>query len=783
MRTHPGKLEEGRGLADGNKRHARGLWLTNVYQELNLDRRRSCQSVCHASVNTPNSTNRQWTERPSAGDSPLGHTDLMFRLLFERSADAMSLFDPQTGRFIESNEAVVRQTGAPDATALGQTTPVEISPERQPDGRLSSEKAAEMIQLAIQKGSHRFEWLSRRFDGSELPLEIVMTAVPIDGRPLLFVVSRDISTQKQAEQEIRRLNTSLEQRVTDRTAELVLANEQLTWTEHGLRHRSEQIQKHRDVLLDLAQSDKSDFNRALQKICSRSADTLEVARVSYWSLVENNAAIVCEQLYLRDKQGPDEQARSVRLVASGCPPYFEALASKRPIVANDVLSHPATRSLGEGYLKPLGISSMLDAPVWVRGEVVGVLCHEHVGPARDWSSEEIDFASSLAAMVSLAIEESNRAQSEHLLRESEEKFRALFETTSQGVMLHDDKAFFSVNPAAWRMLGYPNAEGLVGKHPADLAVPRQPDGEESMVKAQRYIQQCLQEGSVRFEWMTKHADGREVMLDVLLTAIQLGGRKIIQAVVDDITQRKQAEAEILKSLEREKELGQIKSNFVSMVSHEFRTPLGIIQSSSEILSDYFDRLEPAERKEQLESIVKNTRRMAEMMDEILVLSRLDSGRMEFKPGPLDFGVFFRRLVDESLSATNRRCSIELSLASLPSQAQADERLLNHIFTNLLTNAVKYSEPGSLVHLGVERDGHNAVCSVRDHGIGIPEADRQWLFQAFQRGGNVGNRPGTGLGLVLVKRCIDLHNGRIEIDSQVGRGTTVTVRLPVFGTEP
>src|SRR5207302_924530 len=109
------------------------------------------------------------------------------------------------------------------------------------------------------------------------------------------------------------------------------------------------------------------------------------------------------------------------------------LGAKAPIVANDVFTHPATIGLSEGYLRPLGITSMLDAPVWLRGELVGVLCHEHVGPPREWSAEEVDFASTLAVLVSLALEESQRAQSEGLLRESEGKYRALFETSSQGV--------------------------------------------------------------------------------------------------------------------------------------------------------------------------------------------------------------------------------------------------------------------------------------------------------------------------------------------------------------
>ena len=244
---------------------------------------------------------RDITKRKDA-EAALLQSEARFRSLFERSADAMSLFDPQSGRFIESNQAVVRQTGAPSRAALGNASPAEISPERQPDGRLSSEKVKEMVKLALTQGSHRFEWLSRRYDGTELPLDIVMTAIPFGERTLLFVVSRDISEHKRAEREIRQLNASLERRVAERTIELMRSNDQLKRAEEKLRKRNEQVQKHRDVLLEIAQSDKADFDKALQKICSLSAATLDVARVSYWSLQESGSAIACELLYLRDPE-------------------------------------------------------------------------------------------------------------------------------------------------------------------------------------------------------------------------------------------------------------------------------------------------------------------------------------------------------------------------------------------------------------------------------------------------------------------------------------------------
>ena len=216
-----------------------------------------------------------------------------------------------------------------------------------------------------------------------------------------------------------------------------------------------------------------------------------------------------------------------------------------------------------------------------------------------------------------------------------------------------------------------------------------------------------------------------------------------------------------------------------MVSHEFRTPLGIIQSSAELLRDFLPRMEPVQRAEQLESITRNTRRMAGMMEEILVLSRLEAGKLDFRPAQLDLGTFCRRIVDEVQSATNYQCAIELALDTLLPLAHADERLLGHILTNLLTNAVKYSEPGGIVRFTLGQELGDAQCVISDQGIGISEEDQQRLFTAFHRGANVGNRSGTGLGLLLVKRCVDLHRGKMHIASRLGEGTIVTVDIPAF----
>jgi PAS domain S-box-containing protein len=374
-----------------------------------------------------------------------------------------------------------------------------------------------------------------------------------------------------------------------------------------------------------------------------------------------------------------------------------------------------------------------------------------------------------------AIEEELRA-SEARLRESEARFSAAFHSSPiiTGICRASDATFVLVNDESLNWSGYSRDE-VVGRTSIELDVWENP------AERQRLWDDVRRSGSIRArEVRLRNRFGKLSTMLASGAMIEINGEDHLLVMMVEISHRKQAEAELHRTLAREKELSQLKSNFVSMVSHEFRTPLGIIQSSAELLRDFHGKMQPDEREEQLKSISRNTRRMAGMMEEVLVLSRLDAGKLIFEPAALDLNVFFRRVVDEVVSATSRRCPIELFLECIPSAAQADERLLGHIFTNLLSNAVKYSEAGATVEFTARRDGSEAVCVVRDRGIGISEIDQQQLFKAFHRGGNVGTRAGTGLGLLLVKRCADLHGGKVQVESRIGEGTTVTVKLPVFG---
>lgn len=544
------------------------------------------------------------------------------------------------------------------------------------------------------------------------------------------------------------------------------------------RKRREEIQRATYQISEAVQSAK-DLDSLYQSIHEIVKELLPADNF-YIALLDPASGLVSFPWYVDEANAVAPMPRKVDTGLTGY-----VLRTRKPLLVSRTVNQPRWH-VGESVLlegldlpyveagTPAAI--WLGVPLSVGDNTIGVMAVQDYSDESAYGEEEKQILTFVATQVAAAID---RKRAEQSLRESEEKFRALFEASSQGVMLHDEERFLEVNPATLRILGFNSADEIVGHHPVEFAAPVQPGGVPPAVLAPHYIQQCMTTGSARFDWICRNPQGREVPIEVILTRIQWSGRQIIQAVINDITDRKNAEAELIKSVAREKELGQLKSNFVSMVSHEFRTPLGIIMSSAEILRDYLEQMEPEERRDHLESIHKNTRRMGDLMEEVLVLSRFDAGGMPFEPALTDLRALCTRITDEVTSATDRICPIHPQFNHNLTKARADERLVRHIFTNLLSNAIKYSEPGAPVEFVIERRGNCAMMQVRDRGIGIPEADQAWLFNAFHRGRNVGHRPGTGLGLVVVKRCVELHGGRISLESKPGAGTIATVTLPLF----
>ena len=520
----------------------------------------------------------------------LRQSEEKFRLLFEYSAEPMLVLDGESLLFLECNEAALKMIGAASMDAVVNKSPVDISPERQPDGQLSSEKAGEILRRVAVERTMRFEWVHLREDGAEFFVEAVLTNMEIDRMRRVFVTWRDIGERKEAQAQIER-TLSLQNATIESTADGILV------VDH--------------------QGRVTTFNQRFAEMWRLPKDALaplDGRQMIEWTLGQ-----------LTD---PETFVARIR-----------ELESHHDLESFDLLP-----------LKDGRIVERFSRPQRLGSTTVG----------RVWSFRDVT--------------EQRRAEA----------------------------SILELNATLERRVEQRTAE--------------------------------LQQMQVDLE----------------------------------------------KALALEKDLAALKTNFVAMVSHEFRTPLGVISVSSEVLTRYFDRLQPEQRSEHLGAIVQNVRRMSRMMEDVLLLSRVDAGRMEFDSTPVDLDDFCRKLVEEVHSATNRACLIEVLCdpeAKLP--ARADESLLRHILTNLLSNAVKYSPACTPVSLHISRKEDSAVFVVADQGMGIPSEDQERLFSSFHRAKNTEHIHGTGLGLVIVKRCCDLHEGKISLHSVLGKGTTFTVQLPLF----
>lgn len=245
----------------------------------------------------------------------------------------------------------------------------------------------------------------------------------------------------------------------------------------------------------------------------------------------------------------------------------------------------------------------------------------------------------------------------------------------------------------------------------------------------------------------------------------------------DISDRIKAEQNTRAALEQQRELNDLRSRFVAMTSHEFRTPLASILSSSELLRYYSDRMPPEEKIEIIETIEKGVHRITRMLDRVLLLGKAEAHMLDFSPQPLDLNAVCQSIVDEvCLQRPNEQCRVVTRFSSAVLQRPYDEKLLRHIFGNLLSNALKYSPHGGDVIFDIHPDGDQTIVTVSDRGIGIPAEEMGHLFESFHRASNVGDIGGTGLGLAIVKNAVDLHRGTIHVESKVGHGTSFRVCL-------
>jgi len=377
--------------------------------------------------------------------------------------------------------------------------------------------------------------------------------------------------------------------------------------------------------------------------------------------------------------------------------------------------------------------------------------------------------------ISVQRDITERKLAEQILRQSEERFRSLIENAldiitildTDGIVLYESKSVEKV-------LGY-NYTDLVGKNIFTYIHP------EDITTAIDTFHNALQnpETPLSIEFRCRHQDGSWRILEAISQKF-IDYEEAARIVVNsrDVTERKRMD-EIRLALEREKELSLLKTRFFSMASHEFRTPLSTILAASQLLercgSEWNEPEKIARNLQRIQSSVKN---IIQLLDDILTINRAETGKLEFNPQLLNLERLCSYFVEEMQLSIEAQHTIIFTAQGECHQAYLDGKLLRSILGNLLSNAIKYSPQSSNINFTLYCDLQNAFLEIQDSGIGILPTDRQRLFEPFHRGKNARNIPGSGLGLAVVKKCVELHGGSIDFTSEVGVGTTWLVTLPL-----
>lgn len=285
------------------------------------------------------------------------------------------------------------------------------------------------------------------------------------------------------------------------------------------------------------------------------------------------------------------------------------------------------------------------------------------------------------------------------------------------------------------------------------------------------MQHKLQSGQVEVQEVRRGDRWFLLKLDPLSAAP--GG---LLLTLEEITDLKQTAGEIYRDLAHEREMSQLKTRFISMISHELRTPLTIIQSTADLL-EYYD-WSPSDKQERFERIREAVFHMTQLLEDVLLIGKSEAGTLQLRPQAIDLSQFCENLITTFGLTLGCDRQMHFRKGGVPQEAWLDAKLLRQILDNLLSNAIKYSHPGSSVTLELLYRNPWVQFRIKDQGIGIPLPDQEKLFSAFYRATNVNQIQGTGLGLMIVKKCVDLLQGRITFESEPGLGTTFIVTLPL-----
>jgi PAS domain S-box-containing protein len=378
-------------------------------------------------------------------------------------------------------------------------------------------------------------------------------------------------------------------------------------------------------------------------------------------------------------------------------------------------------------------------------------------------------------IIGTAQDVTERYEARKAIQESEERYRQLFNLVPYGIQENDLTGTITItNPAYDRIFCCATGERIGTKIWHSIV------SDADKIALQEYIAYLAQEQPIPAPHTSKNYtyNGRIIDVQVDWTYKRNEQGKVVGfvSIISDVTARVQAEQEMQRALEIERELSQLKSQFIDVASHEFRTPLTTIIGSIQFILKRYGELADSKKQEHLFRAYEAATQLKQLMENILEVRRTEAHKLHVNPVAVNLESFCRDLLHEVTVATGTQHLFLLEFAAI-TDVLVDIKLLYHILNNLLVNAAKYSPCGSQITLSVTCVEKELIFSVTDQGIGIPPEDQAHIFECFHRGNNVGDIPGTGLGLHIVKQYLSLLDGKIEVVSTVGQGSTFCAIIP------
>lgn len=399
---------------------------------------------------------------------------------------------------------------------------------------------------------------------------------------------------------------------------------------------------------------------------------------------------------------------------------------------------------------------------------------------------------------------------------------SLFENATEGIILTNGAGeIIMVNPAIERMFGYTRNE-LKGQ-PIEILIPDKYKPHHHQLRDGFYHKPSNRVMGQGRDLNGRKKDGTDMPVEVSLSHYRRDDELFVIAFLVDITQRKEIELSMLKqkaelekitdkirqlnadlevkveertlilkealqkleesqqelseALDKERQLNEIKSRFVSMASHEFRTPLTTVLSSASLLSKYTTAADQEKREKHIQRIKNSVNNLNDILEDFLSLGKLNEGRVDKKVEKLNLKEILSDTLEEMKAMLKKGQHFELDCDG-NCDALTDKKLFRNILINLVSNAIKFSDEGKTIIITGKAEGDKATVSVADQGIGISKEDQEHLFSSFFRAANATNIQGTGLGLHIVKRYVDLLEGEVILQSELNKGTTVTFTIPV-----